>query len=442
MKKTLLSLIGLCVVIACLVLAYAFYPTTTRAIAAAPNTDDPAVIERGRYVATASDCVACHTSAKGKPFAGGLSFHTPIGTVFSTNITPDKQDGIGTYTLADFDRAVRHGIRKDGASMYPAMPFPSYASLTDQDVSDMYAFFMKSVEPVKQANLASDIPFPMSMRWPLAIWRKTFAPDPDRDAFDPKKYKDDVTARGAYLVQAAGHCGACHTPRTVALSEKTLSDADPSFLSGGQIIDGFFAVNIRTNKAEGIGNWSKEDIVATLSSGRNPHFSVVGSPMNDAVAHSLQYLTTDDQNAIATYLKTLAPSPGEKATYTPVKETVFDKTGRGAEIYADSCSACHLSGGQGTINAVPALAGNPTVLAPDSATTIRVVLEGAMLSSTEKRPSNLGMPGFANRYSDEEIAQLVTFMRSTWGNGAAAVSAKDVAAVRSAVKTEKVASSH
>ncbi|UXS05458.1 cytochrome c [Agrobacterium tumefaciens] len=437
MKKILLSLVGFGAVVGAGILGFAYWPTSTRDIVAMPDLNDAQTIERGRYVATASDCVACHTTKDSKPFVGGVPFHTPIGTVFSTNITPDPKTGIGEYTLADFDRAVRHGIRKDGVSVFPAMPYPSYAYLTDQDVADMYAYFMKGVEPVEHANLDNDIPFPLSMRFPLAIWRKAFGADPDAVVFDTKRYPNEEIARGAYLVQGPGHCGACHTPRTATMAEKGLDEKSPDYLAGGQVIDGWFAINLRGNNAEGLGRWSKEDIVETLSGSRNAHFGVVGAPMNEVVTHSMQKMTPSDLQAIASYLKTLPASAGEKATYAEKQETVFDKSGRGAEIYMDSCNACHLSNGRGSINAVPALAGNPTVLAPHAVSTIRVVLDGAVLTSTDRRPADLGMPGFAWRYSDQEVAELVTFLRSTWGNGASAVTSEQVKTVRAALAKEK-----
>lgn len=437
MKRILLSFVGFGAIIGAGVLGFAYWPTTTRAIPTTPDLTDVQTIERGRYVATASDCVACHTTKDGKPFVGGVPFHTPIGTVFSTNITPDPKTGIGEYTLTDFDRAVRHGIRKDGISLFPAMPYPSYAYLTDQDVSDMYAYFMKGVEPVAHANVDNDIPFPLSMRFPLAIWRKVFGPNPDTVAFNPERYPNEEIARGAYLVQGPGHCGACHTPRSTTMAEKGLDETSPDYLAGGQVIDGWFAINLRGNNADGLGRWSKEDIVETLSGSRNAHFSVVGAPMNEVVTHSMQKLEQADLEAIASYLKTLPASVKENATYSEKLESVVDKSGRGAEIYMDSCNACHLSNGRGSMNAVPALAGNPTVLAPDAVSTIRVVLDGAVLPSTERRPADLGMPGFAWRYSDEEVAELVTFLRSTWGNGASGVTAEQVKTVRATLEKEQ-----
>ena len=185
------------------------------------------LIKRGEYLARAGDCIACHTASGGKPFAGGLKFDTPIGGIYSTNITPDPKTGLGGWTVEDFTRAVREGVRKNGDTMYPAMPFPSYARLTDDDMKALYAYFMHGVAPVEHENRAVDIVWPLSMRWPLGIWRKMFAPTPKRRSTAP--YTDPVVARGAYLVQA-GHCGACHTPRAPTMQERGLTDADgPDF---------------------------------------------------------------------------------------------------------------------------------------------------------------------------------------------------------------------
>ena len=172
---------------------------------------DEALVRQGEYLARAGDCVACHTAKGGKPFAGGLPMETPIGTVYSNNITPDAS-GIGQYSFADFDRAVRQGIAKDGSTLYPAMPYPSYARVSDDDMQALYAYFMQGVEPVAQPNKPTDIPWPLSMRWPLSIWRGLFAPEVK--AWQAPVGADPVVSRGAYLVEGLGHCGACHTPRS------------------------------------------------------------------------------------------------------------------------------------------------------------------------------------------------------------------------------------
>ncbi|UPG96620.1 cytochrome c [Luteibacter aegosomatissinici] len=435
MKKFLLTLVGLGLLALVLALAFAFWPTHTREIAEGPAADK-ALVERGRYLAYAGDCTACHTRPGGPAFAGGLPIASPLGTIYSSNITPDAVRGIGRYTLDQFDRAVRHGIAAQGSSLYPAMPYPSYARMTDDDVRALYAYFLHGdIAPSAEANREADIPWPLSMRWPLAIWRKLFAPAPDEVAFDARGYADARLARGAYLVQGPGHCGSCHTPRGFALQEKALDQQGRDYLAGGQVIDGWFAVNLRGNAADGLGRWSEQDIVDTLKTARNAHSAVVGQPMADVAVHSTQHLNDADLHAIAAYLKSLPPTANDSSSYA-----VDDATGkalqagindsRGAEIYVDNCAACHRTDANGYAHVFPAIAGNPTVLAEDSTTLVRLILKGSRLPSTEAAPSPLGMPAFAERLSDDEVAQLATYVRSHFGNHASAVDASAAHKVR------------
>ena len=241
--RTLLIIFALVVLAFVGALTFALVPTHTRQIAATHAAgSDAASIERGRYLAVAADCTACHTAPGGKPFAGGLAIDSPLGTIYSTNITPDAESGIGKFTLDDFDRAVRHGIDDEGVTLYPAMPYPSYALMSDADIAAMYAYFMHGVERAPGVEHANGIPWPLSIRWPVAIWRKMFAPSPDAPTFQAARYADPVVARGAYLVEGPGHCGSCHTPRAITLQEKALDDSSASYLAGGQEIGGFVAV--------------------------------------------------------------------------------------------------------------------------------------------------------------------------------------------------------
>ena len=446
MKKFLIGLLSLAVLAAVAVLLYAFVPTSTREIAAAGPGDDAALVERGRYLAAAGDCAACHTTPTGKDFAGGLALASPLGAIFSTNITPDRDTGIGAYTLNDFDRAVRHGIARNGSSLYPAMPYPSYAKISDDDVRALYAYFMHGVAPVKANNSPADIPWPLSMRWPLAIWRKTFAPSVDAAAFESKRYSDPRVARGAYLVQGLGHCGSCHTPREVTLQERALDERSNAYLAGGQVIDGWYAVNLRGNTADGLGNWSAQDIVDTLKSARNVHAAVIGAAMSDVVVHSTQHLTDDDLAAIAAYLKTLPAAPGDKAGFKNDPSTAKAlqagiNDSRGAELYVDNCAACHRTDGTGYAHVFPAIAGNPSVLADNPASLIRLILGGSSLPPTATAPSTLGMPGFAHRLSDDEVAQLATFARNGFGNRAGKVDAAQVTSIRKELSATKAEAS-
>jgi len=441
-KKGLLVVAGVAVVGVAAAFAYASQATSTRDIGpgtvnlSAPDTQ---LIEKGRYLAVAADCVACHTAPQGKQFAGGLSMATPIGAIYSSNITPDKETGIGKYSLNDFDRAVRHGITPSGATLYPAMPYPSYAKVTDDDMRALYAYFMHGVQPVSSANKGHDIMWPLSINWPLAIWRKTYAPPVEPLVLS--KYQGEALARGAYLVQSLGHCGACHTPRAATQQELAQDESNPLFLSGGPVIDGWLAVNLRSNAAGGLGRWSEQDIVDTLATARNAHSAVVGSPMAEVVANSMQHMTPEDLQAMAVYLKSLTPGPDEKARYAANDTTAkalkagHDET-RGAQLYLDNCNACHRSDATSNAKVFPALAGNPSVLSDDPTSLIRLILAGSKLPSTKGAPSDLGMPGFAWRLSDEETAQLATFVRQSWGNQASAAEAGQVAKVRKLVDAE------
>jgi mono/diheme cytochrome c family protein len=434
MKKFLLSLIALGVLVFVALFTFALWPTSTPALSASASIDQ-ALIDKGRYLADAGDCTACHTTKGGQPFAGGLPIASPVGTLYSTNITPDKDTGIGKYSLDEFDRALRHGIAANGDSLYPAMPFPSYARASDDDVRALYAYFMHGVEPVKAENRANDVPWPLSMRWPLAIWRKVFAPAPQAVAFDAARYQDPQIARGAYLVQGLGHCGSCHTPRALTLQEKALDESGSEYLAGGPVIDGWLAVNLRANPADGLGNWSADDIVATLRSARSETHAVLGGAMGDVVVHSTQHLNDADLHAVAAYLKSLPPSAHSVSSFKADPATAKalqagQESGRGAELYVDNCAACHRTDGQGYQRVFPKIAGNSSVLSQDPVSMIRLVLTGSKLPGTATAPSELGMPGFAWRMSDEEVAQLLTFIRSNWGNQAPAVKASQVAELR------------
>ncbi|MDQ8032116.1 alcohol dehydrogenase [Bordetella genomosp. 1] len=397
---------------------------------------DAALIKKGEYLSRAGDCVACHTVKGGKPYAGGLGLDSPLGMIYSTNITPDKDTGIGNYTLEDFDRAVRHGVAKDGHTLYPAMPYTSYAKVSPDDVKALYAYFMQGVAPVRQENRDTDIVWPLSMRWPLTVWRWVYAPDV-ADAVPASASAADqaVMLRGKYLVEGLGHCGACHTPRGVGLQEKALTDADgTAFLSGG-VIEGWLAKNLRGDSADGLGSWSQADIVAFLKSGRNSHSAAFGG-MAQVVADSTQHLSDEDLNAIAAYLKSLKPVD-EKAN---AKLAYDDKaaqdlrvgrdTSNGALQFLNNCAACHRSTGKGYAETFPQLALSSTVNSSDPTSLIHIVLKGGQMPATQAAPTAYGMPGFDWRLNDAEVADVVTFVRGSWGNKGAAVTASDVAKVR------------
>ncbi|MFJ3047662.1 cytochrome c [Herbaspirillum chlorophenolicum] len=404
--------------------------TLSAAAASAQNAPvDQQLVKRGEYLAKAGDCVACHTAKGGKPFAGGLPMATPIGTVYSSNITPDKDHGIGSYTEDDFDKALRHGIRKDGASLYPAMPYPSYAKVKPADVKALYAYFMNGVQADPTPNRGVDIVWPLSMRWPLSIWRKVFAPNVVADGADD----NSPIVRGKYLVEGLGHCGACHTPRGIGMQEKALTDDSTQFLSGG-VVEGYLANNLRGDARDGLGSWSEQDIAVFLKTGRNSHSAAFGG-MADVVANSTQYMTDEDLTAMAKYLKSLkpvkdgvAPLAYDDKTHQALRKGSDQSPG--AMGFLNNCAACHRSSGKGWTETFPTLAQSATVNAGNPASLIKIVLAGGEMPWTHKAPTQFAMPAFGSRLSDQEVAEIVTFIRSSWGNNAGAVSASDVAKVR------------
>lgn len=398
----------------------------------AAEVDQPALVKQGEYLARAGDCVACHTAKGGRPFAGGLAMETPIGVIYSTNITPDKT-GIGDYSFEDFDQAVRHGVAKSGSTLYPAMPFPSYARVSDADMQALYAYFMQGVAPVAQDNKDSDIPWPLSMRWPLTAWRWMFAPKVE--AQQPNIGADPVVSRGAYLVEGLGHCGACHTPRALTMQEKALSANDGSrFLSGSAPLEGWIAKSLRGDHKDGLGSWSEEQLVQFLKTGRSDRSAVFGG-MSDVVVHSMQYMSQDDLTAIARYLKSLpANDPADQPHQydKQVAEALWkgDDSKPGAAVYIDNCAACHRTDGHGYTRVFPALAGNPVLQSDDATSLIHIVLKGGTLPATHTAPSTFTMPAFAWRLSDQEVADVVNFIRTSWGNQGSKVKAGDVADLR------------
>lgn len=384
---------------------------------ALPLPVTPQLVARGAYLAEVGDCTACHTAPGGAPFAGGLAIASPIGVIFSTNITPDRQTGIGEYAYGDFERAVRRGLLRSGRTMYPAMPYPSYSRISDGDLAALYVYFMHGVAPVSSRNRAEQVAWPLSMRWPLTYWRWLFTPRVR--AFAPRAGENPIVARGAYLVEGLGHCGACHTPRAPTLQEVALTAEDgPRFLAGSQF-NGWFAPSLRGEAVAGLGRWAGADIEEFLATGRAGKFTAFGE-MGDVVLHSTQFMTTADRAAIASFLHTLPPARAERAVAI------------GSQAYLDNCSACHQEDGAGLASGFPALAGNPVVDTDDPTSLIHVVLAGDATVNTQAA-AKLIMPPFGASLTDSDIADLLTYVRSSWGNHAPAVSAAQVKALRGAI---------
>jgi len=394
--------------------------------AAAPSASDTALIKRGEYLARAGDCIACH-SAAGKPaFAGGLAIDSGHGIIYSTNITSDKQHGIGNYTEKQFADAVRKGVRADGTNLYPAMPYHSYAKVTDDDMKALYAYFQHGVKPSAYVPPASAMSFPFNQRWGMGLWNWFFASDKPFAA--QAGWSADV-ARGAYLVEGLGHCGSCHTPRGFAMNEKALDSSSAAFLSGGEL-NGWPVPSLR-----GLPRWDQAAIVDYLQTGRNRGAAVAGE-MTAVVEHSTSHLSDGDLRSVAAYLKTLSPVAGSAAVKPQgVKQTVTKLTAArdltlGERLYLDNCAACHFVTGKGASRVFPELDGATVINADNPTALLHVMLAGARTPSTEKAPSILVMPGFAKRLSDAEAAALATFLRQGWSNTAGAVSEKDVKRVR------------
>ncbi|MDF9620247.1 cytochrome c [Pseudomonas entomophila] len=412
----------------CLVAAglLAWYVTREPASPFSPEESaDAALISRGEYVARLSDCVACHSLPGKAPFAGGLEMATPLGAIHATNITPDQEHGIGGYSLADFDRAVRHGVAPGGRRLYPAMPYPSYVKLGDDDLRALYAFFMKGVQPAAEANIPSDIPWPLNLRWPIALWNGLFAPT---TPYAQKTEQDPLWNRGAYIVQGPGHCGSCHTPRGLAFNEKALDEAGTPFLAGA-LLDGWYAPSLRQDHNTGLGRWSEAQIVQFLKTGRNQHAVVYGS-MTEAFNNSTQFMTDDDLAAIARYLKSLPGDPQRDGAPWQYQAVSAGLEAPGAHIYATRCASCHGLDGKGQAEWMPPLAGATSMLAKENASAINITLNGSQRIVAAGVPDAYRMPAFREQLSDQEIAAVLSFARATWGNQGGAVDTQAVGKLR------------
>ncbi len=401
------------------------------------DTQKLSEINQGEYLARAGDCVACHSTPGGKPFAGGLKMSTPVGAIYSTNITPDPRTGIGQYSYNDFAKALRQGIAKDGHHLYPAMPYTAFAKINDQDMHALYAYFLYRVSPVEQENRQSDIPWPLNMRWPLAVWNWAFH---DTKMYQQSSRQSEQWNRGAYLVQGLGHCGTCHTPRGLAFQEKALDDSNTAYLTGGTI-EGWHAPNLTANQHDGLGRWSSEEIKSFLQTGRTAKSAAFGS-MAAVIANSTQYLSNADAEAIAVYLKSLPASEGgtpipARTDTTTAALIKGDVSTPGAQEYMDNCAACHRINGQGYTRTFPALAGNSVIMSDDPASLISIVLQGGKMPVTQQAITPLAMPDFAWRLDDQQIANVVTFIRNSWGNQASSVSTEQVKKLRALTTQEE-----
>ena len=390
-------------------------------------------IERGRYLVAAGDCAACHTDERGQPFAGGRPIPTPFGTIYSTNITPDPQTGIGNWTSDDFYRAMHEGMAPGNRHLYPAFPYPWYTKLTRADVDDIRAF-LAALAPVKHDNKAPELPWPFDMREVMAGWNMLYFKE---GTFKSNPQKSAEWNLGAYLVEGLGHCGACHSPKNFAGAPKR----DKAFQGGYG--ENWYATSLGGDLHDGLGQWSTDDIVQYLKTGVNKRAAAFG-PMAEVVHNSTQHLDEKDLHAMAVYLKDLPPHESP-ANATPASAangntTDADRVARGHGLYIDDCAGCHMENGEGIAGVFPPLKGNNVVQSKDPETVVHVILSGAKTAVTRQDPTGLAMPAFDWKLSNEQVADLVTYLRSAWGNHGDPLDAGKVADTRTtlvAARTQK-----
>ena len=397
--------------------ALAFAQTSVR-----PAAD---VLKQGEYLARAGDCIACHTQPGDKLFAGGRAMPTPFGTLYSPNITPDEATGIGQWTADEFYRMMHTGRSRDGSLLYPAMPFGAYTKITRADSDAIFAY-LRSVPAVHQPNRPHELRFPYNNRELLLGWRTLYFRE---GVYQAEPTRSVEWNRGAYLVQGLGHCSMCHT----AINALGGSSESKAFEGGLIPMQDWYAPSLTSNKEAGLGDWSIGDIADLLQKGVSNRGAVYG-PMAEVVYDSLQYLSDDDVRAMAIYLKSLPRHGTEtRASNNDLSGEARDLLSRlGSKIYDAQCATCHGKHGEGKLPDFPPLANNQSIQMTSAVNPIRMVLNGGYAPGTAKNPAPYGMPPFAQSLSDEEVAAVVTFIRTAWGNHGTAVTAKEANALRAA----------
>ena len=379
---------------------------------------------RGAYLARAGNCMLCHTERGGAPYAGGRPLATPFGTVYASNLTPDADTGLGQWSAAHFRRALHEGRSRDGRLLYPVFPYTHFTRVTDADADALFAY-LRSLPPVHKPNRENRLRWPYNLQLSLAIWRSLY--------FRPEQQREDPSHtpewnRGAYLVQGLGHCGACHAARDVLGGQRNSMD-----LSGGLIpMQNWYAPSLASPTEAGVADWKIEDIARLLSAGAAPRGAVLG-PMAEVVLHSTQYLEPADVRAMATYLKSLpqVPTDTDPREVPRAPGSVLE---RGGKLYADHCASCHGDQGQGVPGAYPTLSGNRAITLPVTANLVQIVLHGGFPPATAGQPRPFGMPPFALQFSDADVAAVLTYLRSSWGNKAAPVTELDVTQQRTTTR--------
>jgi mono/diheme cytochrome c family protein len=372
-------------------------------------------IARGKAMAEAADCAGCHTADPSKPFAGGRRIDTPFGAIYSPNLTPDRDTGIGAWSDDEFLRALRYGIGRDGSRYYPAFPYPNFTKMIRDDIFAIRAY-LATLPPVHNTPPPPQLRWPLNYRAVMRAWNYLFFRP---GIFEPDQSKSTAWNRGGYLVTGAAHCGACHTPKNIFGADRR----GQSF-GGGQVA-GWFAPRLDGAARSGLKSWSADDIVEYLSSGRNGKSHADG-PMAEVVVDSTSKMSDGDIRAIAVYLKDLsAGAPEPEVTPPPPADMATGKA-----IYARACIACHEADGSGAPRIYPPLPGNALLQSADPLSTLRIILDGAQTVTTPRAPNPGSMPAYAKQLSDREIADVANYIRNSWGNAAPPVTPAQVARAR------------
>ena len=389
-----------------------------------PELENATVIKRGEYLARAADCQVCHTAPGGADYAGGLAFPLPFGTIYSTNITPDKDTGIGDYSDRDFLDAVQRGIRRDGAHLYPAMPFTSYTYLTDADALAIKAYLF-SLAPVRSANRKDTLVFPFNQRWAMGIWSLLFS---GNARFAPDTAQSPQWNRGAYLAEALAHCGECHTPRNLAFA------LDNRKKFAGALTAGWRAYDISSDQGTGIGAWGEPELLAYLAAGHVAGRGTATGPMGEAVDQSFGQLAPEDIHAVVAFLRSVPPTvsadlPATRAPAAPAshKEGGHIADARGKMVFEGACASCHGWTGESPVSPFATLTGAWAVNDPGATNVAQIVISGTRRRTPDDAVS---MPAFGNAYSDDEIAAVANYVTARFGSKGSKLTGKDVAELR------------
>jgi mono/diheme cytochrome c family protein len=388
------------------------------------------LLQRGEYLARAADCVACHTAPGGKPYAGGLPFKLPFGTMYATNITADRATGIGDWSDDDFVNALRKGVGKGGKFLYPSMPYTSYTGLS-RDVALAIKAYLFSLPAVRQPNRANALAFPFNQRWSMWFWNLVFLKD---KRFQPDPALTAQQNRGAYLATALGHCGECHTPRNIGFA----MEGNRQF--AGAELQGWRAWNITSDRTYGTGAWSDAQLAGYLSTGHGEGRGSASGPMGEAVENSLQYLTPQDTSALVAYLRKVPARAGEAGTEVELSPKPVlvssawapgpdDGAGLGRHIFEGACASCHQWNGQGQQTPYAALLGSQAVNDPSGLNVVQVMLHGAHM---RVRGQTVFMPSFAHAYTDGELAAVANYVVAHFGAKPGKITPEAVRKARSA----------